>query len=73
MFIKKLIQLIKIHLHIKKSTREEDLPLFTQAKLSLIKESILFNILSEIINIQVNKPLYFPILTIMLLLKILSH
>jgi hypothetical protein len=70
---KLLISLININFDIKKSKSKAELILFTKIKLSLIQKKILFNVLSEIISIQINKPLYIPALFILLLSKKFLH
>lgn len=67
--IKELFQIAIIQLEMKDSNNSGDFFRLKISKKNLIGKSIFLSVFSEIISIQLNKPLYIPILSFFLILK----
>jgi len=68
-----LIKLVSIHLKIRKIKNQGEFFSLRYLEKELIQNNLLIAILSEIIRIQINKPLYIPALILLLSFKAISH
>jgi hypothetical protein len=67
-----LINLIRVNQDLKDAKNQNELIFFTTRKKELINNKIWFAIFSEIIRIQLYKPMYIPVFLILMMIKLWS-